>query len=203
MLPRGLKVSIPLPGPDRDIRVRLTEGGLAASACVAVATTVALLTDIGESADLSFYATVAQVIPVFLLALVVEVRARLDHSFGYAVAAIQARTDEYERLREVERAARDRDAEDPALQAATAELDRLGRHLSDLRGELADFLPFVQRVVRGYVLAAVPGEAGSLAALAAGRGSTLLLALGVASLLALLLLYMRSVGSRFDLELAR
>jgi hypothetical protein len=55
------------PKSDRQARVTLIEGEALAGLCVVVAAVIALATDLGGSSDLSYYGTVAQVIPCFCL----------------------------------------------------------------------------------------------------------------------------------------
>ena len=160
---RRLTLTIPIPFQrERTVHIRLTDGGVIAATSVVIAGAVSLATDVGEGADLSLYATVAQVLPVFLLALIIEVRSRLDRSFDLAVLAIDARMDDYEQVRALEDRVRAHGVDDPELTRASAELRRLGNTVAELHEELRGYLPMTRRVVRGYVLAALPGEAGCL-----------------------------------------
>lgn len=198
---RRLRLTIPIPFlRERDVHIQLTDGGIVATASVVIAGALALETDIGEGADLSFYATVAQVLPVFVLALVIEVRSHLDRSFDFAVREIDARMDDHEQARALEDRVRALGVDNPELARASVELGRLGSIVEELHDELRGYLPLTRRVVRGYVLAAVPGEAGCLAALGLGRGTTFCFSLGALSLVAMVVLYMRSVSSRYDLD---
>jgi hypothetical protein len=52
------RVSIPVPrGRDRSVSIDLTEGTAFAVVCVALAGLVAVLTDVGGGADLSYFST--------------------------------------------------------------------------------------------------------------------------------------------------
>jgi hypothetical protein len=123
----------------------------------------------------------------------------LDRSYDFAVRAIDARMDDYEQARALEDRVRAHGVDNPELTRASAELRRLGSTVEDLHEELRSYLPLTRRVVRAYVVAAVPGEAGCLAALGIGRGTTFFFCLGVLSLVAMVALYMRSVSSRYEL----
>jgi ABC-type lipopolysaccharide export system ATPase subunit len=76
-------------------------------------------------------------------------------------------------------------------------LDSLDAELGGIRADLRAYLPTTRRVVRGYVLAALPGEVGMLGALAAGHGTTFYFCLGVLSLGAMVLMYMYSVAAHY------
>lgn len=198
-----MKVSFHVPGtsrlPDRTVGIRVTEGTGLAGVCVAVAAIVAATTDIGGNADLSYYATVAQVIPVFLLALMVDIRSRLGQSFDVARASIEAREGELRTLLTLEQQVANR-VPDEDLEDTRRMLRDFEHSVSALRADFEQYVPLARRVVRSYVIVAIPGEMASIAALAAGDGSTFAFSLAALSLTAIILLWLRSLGAHFKLD---
>lgn len=193
-----MRFTVPLPGPERTIHISLTEGGALATLCVAAAGVVALLTDLGEDADLSYYATVAQVIPIFLLALMVEIRARLDVPFARARKSIEENDRDLRHLLEIERIVRERGATGEDLDRASKQLRDAAQQTSEIRSDFLESLPAVQRTIRAYVVVAVPGEAACLVALAGGHGTTFALMLAALSVAAMVALYVRSLGRHYE-----
>jgi hypothetical protein len=159
---------------------------------------VELVTDLDRRTDLSYYGTVAAVIPVFLVALVIEARSRLEAAAQYAASGI---AQDEARLRELT------DRLERAHGTGTTELgevEEFAHHAAEViaaqRQHSRRILPIARKVVRAYVIVAIPGEAACLVALAAGDGSTFMLSLGALSLIAMVLLWMRSLGSKFTPE---
>jgi hypothetical protein len=198
---RHFTVSIPfLPDRGEPLRLTLTDGGVIACGSVLLAALLAITTDLGEAADLSFYATVAQVIPVFLLAMIVEVRSRLGRSFNFAASALHEQWAMHDEVQRLERRLRDAGNRTPELQRASVDLEALGTELAALTRDFHDdTLPGARRVVRGYVIAAVPGLVGALVALAVGHGSTFWFSLSALSLASMLVLFARRVGHELRL----
>lgn len=179
------------------IRIQVIEGNALAVVCVATAAMISLTTELGRNADLSYYATIAQVIPVFLLALMVEVRSRVGQSFEVARAAIEAGEAELRALLHLAERVGDQ-APDVDLESARRMLRDVEQRIAGNRAGFAQAMPKTRRVVRGYVIVAIPGELASLAALAAGAGSTFALSLAALSLVAMVLLWLRSLTAQFE-----
>lgn len=177
----------------------MIEGNALAATSIVAAAIIAATTDIGARADLSYYATIAQVIPVFLLALMVDLRSRLGQSFDAARTAIEAREAELRGLLELEQLADDRTPHDD-LDETRQMLRDFEYEVGEIRADFAQSLPTTRRVVRSYVTVAIPGEVASLAALAIGSGSTFALSLAALSLGAMVLLWLRSLTARFELD---
>ena len=184
--------------PDRTIRIQRTEGALVSVACVALAVAVSF-TDIGEHADLSYYATIAQIIPVFLLAFVVDARARLREHLDRALAPIRRLEEEVLQLRDFERSFPVRLHGDERVEALAKTIREMeGRH-SEIQSDLLEVVGRVPGLLRGYVIVAVPGEVACLVALADGGGCSFAYGLAALSLAAMTTLWVRSLGAPFTL----
>jgi hypothetical protein len=193
-----VKLKVPIPfwsGDEINIRIRIPEGPGVAVLCVLLAFVISLVSDVGNRADISYYATVAQVIPVLLLALMVEIRSRLDTSVRGVEHALAAREEELDAVLELERQARE--AGVAGLDEALKDLRDVEAHIASLREDFLQLMPQARRVVRGYVTVAIPGEAACLWALGAGHGNAFALSLGALSLVAMVALYIRSLGLHY------
>ncbi len=196
-----MRLNVRVPGTsrrsDRTIRIQVIEGHALAAVCVVTAATISLTTELGSHADLSYYATVAQVIPVFLLALMVDVRSRLGQHFNDARTAIEAREAELRTLLHlVQHVGNEAPEED--FESARGRLRDVEQVIAENRAGFDQTAPKLRRVLRGFVIVATPGELASLTALAAGAGNTFALSLAALSLVAMTLLWLRSFTAQFE-----
>lgn len=182
-------------GPPIRVQIVINEGWGVAAASILVAAVIAAVADLGEHADISYYGTVAQVIPVFLLALMIDMTARLRRDFADVGAKLDRYQDVQDSLGEWVEDLQDAGA---PLDEASERLEHTQRILDRHRDEFRAFGQRAAQVVRGYVITAIPGEAAALWALAAGEGNTFSLTLAATSLVAMVLLYARTLGTHFE-----
>jgi hypothetical protein len=192
-----------------------TEGVIAVAATLGVAFVVGQFTTFGRTAEGDFYAAVAGVIPIFLLALLVEATASFG---GFESEAWDQRQLEQDALENARRAREDIErvkADHRRLEEIGGSVDEefatasegmikasegviaaaetvaiIGAGLSRIGGA-------VRRIILGYVVAAIPGEAAALYALAAGTSTTFLLMTAALSLVAMVVLFVMAVLRRF------
>jgi len=191
------------------------EGIVAVVVTLLVAVVVGQLTTFGRSAGQDFYVAVAQVIPIFLLALLVEATGQFS---GFERGAKQQRTlaqasarkaeearESIERVKTDSRRLEERGGKvEGELAAARDELIRAAEvviansdQVAAIGAELDLVSREVRRVLLGYVAAAIPGEAAALYALAAETSTTFLLMTTTVSLGAMVVLFVITVLRRF------
>jgi uncharacterized membrane protein len=191
------------------------EGGVAVVATVALSGLLAHFGDFGASAGNEFYAAIVQVIPVFLVALLLEVavqfpvsestrpnvrqeKAELANAIAQAARVRESVSQDRQRAeaaggtfsRELEQAAQE-------YIASTDEVVTSSRKILDTSEQLVNLYGAIRAIVFSYVAAAVPGEAAALYALAAGESSTFLLSLSVLSLISMVLLFVVAFSRRY------
>lgn len=198
-----MRVSFTVPGTsrfrDRHIRIKLATGEALTAASVLIAALLALLLpDLGSGADLSYYGTLAQVIPVFLVAAALESRARLTSSINGTATTLIARAAE---LREMKKMLRAADLTPADRKEIDGLIDSMDGTLRKYNGEFSDLTQFARRLLRSYVLLAVPGEVAAIGALAVGHGGPFVFVLPALSVVCIGLLWTTTLATTEDLEL--
>jgi hypothetical protein len=192
-------------------------GGIAAGTTIAVSVLADRLTTFGREAELGFYGAAVQVIPIFLVALLLEVAVqfrgaesgierhqKLRKDSGAKALAAQARKREVaEDIRKLEEAGGKLEGD---LAVAATELllasDRVvevDASLQELDESLSRLLIAMRSLVLGYVAAAVPGETAGLYALAAGKSTTFLLLTTALSMVSMVALFVWTFLQRYKL----
>lgn len=165
--------------PPRHVQIRWILG--LAVLLVAGAAIVGWFVTFGRDVALEFYAAASQIIPVLLLAVLLEL-AVLHSPFAELREADYQLTERLERLE------------------AVADEERA--ELGQLRATLAAKGRFVRAQVVGYVLAAAVGQAASLYAVAAEVTTTFLVLLTAGSIAATFVILIATYVRRFRLESA-
>jgi len=185
--------------PDRHVRIKLATGEALTVAYVLLAVVLALLfPDLGSGADLSYYGTLAQVIPVFLVAAALESRARLTSAINGTASTLLARAEE---VREMKRMLRDANLTPADRQEIDGLIGSMDGTLRQYNGEFSDATQFARRLLRSYVLLAVPGEVAAIGALAVGHGGPFVFVLSALSVVSIGLLWTKTLATTEDLEL--
>lgn len=168
--------------PPRHVQIRWILG--LAVLLVAGAAIVGWFVRFGRDVALEFYAAASQIIPVLLLAVLLEL-AVLHSPFA------ELREADYQLTQSTER-----------LERLGAVADEERAELGQLRATLAAKGRFVRTQVVGYVLAAAVGQAASLYAVAAEVTTTFLVLLTAGSIAATFVILIATYVRRFSLESA-
>ncbi len=181
--------------------VKVAEGAAAAFASVVIAFVVSLVFDFAGSADLSFYATLAQVIPVFLVAAVLEARGNIDGPFESSGDKVGTLVDQAEEALAWDKRIRSHHGKvDDDHAQLTADMHREVAKVRRLQAEFSDAAALARRIMLGYIFAAGTGEVAALVALGMGAGSTFLMTLSALSLASIVALWILSIVLRYSVE---
>jgi hypothetical protein len=167
--------------------IRATEGLVAVVVTLGAAVDTGQLTTFGRSTGQDFYVAVAQVIPIFLLALLVEASGQFG---GFETEA----REQGELEQQLAKAARDARESIERVKADSRRLEQVGdkvegelattaeqliraseevianaEAVADISAGLSRVGGAVRRILLGYVAAAIPGEAAALYAWRQGR----------------------------------
>jgi hypothetical protein len=188
-----------------------TEGAVAVALTLGIAFIVGQLTTFGRSVDQEFYSAAAQVIPILLLALLVEA-ITVSGEFRANFARYEAlRRNAAAEARKSRALVEDTKAKLAAIETPpeglvvayqgvidwSEELIAVGEETARLEEDFAKTGRSIRRLLLGYVAAAVAGEAAALYALGAATSTTFLVLTAALSLVALVVMFARTLLPRF------